>query len=230
MKSARIDNMSYRVKSLQDAEGEEATQERCRAILETIAPGKVKYWTLGRDYYIEMPRGEGAWWVYLRRWDHGCIAICIYPGNTMCQARTFFKRAVRQEFLDLIRNGWKIQPSLALNYRSGFLQTHGNKLSVGQYFDFWASGEISQIRRESNGFESFSQQLHAHRLINATDQRQINREFIESKRDFMNICPGFELVFAWRRAEANRLDRGPQFVEAVRDRTSEALRTWGQTL
>jgi hypothetical protein len=46
----------------------------------------------------------------------------------------------------------------------------------------------------------------------------------------MNVCPGFELVFAWRRAEANRLDRGQQFVEAVRDRANKALRTWGQTL
>jgi hypothetical protein len=46
----------------------------------------------------------------------------------------------------------------------------------------------------------------------------------------MNVCPGFELVFAWRRAEANRLDRDHQFVEVVRDRANEALRTWGQTL
>jgi hypothetical protein len=148
----------------------------------------------------------------------------------MSQAQTFFKRVVKPEFLGLVRKGWKIQPSLALNFRSGFLQTHGNKLSVEQYFDFWASEEIRQIRREGNGFEGFSRQLYAHRLINATDQRKIKREFIESKRDFMNVCPGFELVFAWRRAEANRLDRGQQFVEAVRDRANKALRTWGQTL
>jgi hypothetical protein len=217
-------------KRLGGARGEKQVQERCRVILETIAPGTVKYWPSGRDYYIELPRGGGAWWVYLRRWEGGCIAICIYPGNNMSQARAFFKRTVKQEFLDLVRNGWKIQPSLALNYRSGFLQTHGNKLSVEQYFDFWASEEIRQIRREGNGFEDFSQHLHAHRLINATDQRKIKREFIESKRDFMNVCPGFELIFAWRRAVANRLDRDKRLVEAVRDRANEALRTWGQTL
>jgi hypothetical protein len=222
--------MSDRAKQLGKAKGEKATQERCRAILETIAPGRVKYWISGDDYYVELPRGGGAWWVYLRRWDRGGIAICIYPGNTMCQARTFFKRAVKQEFLDLVRNGWKIQPSLALNFRSGFLQTYGNKLSIEQYFDFWASEEIRQIRREGNSFENFSQQLRGPRLINGTDQRKIKREFIETKKNFMNVCPGFEIVFAWRRAEANRLDRGQQFVEAVRDRTNEALRTWGQTL
>jgi len=42
--------------------------------------------------------------------------------------------------------------------------------------------------------------------------------------------PGFELVFAWRRAEANRLDREDQFVETVRAHANEALSTWGQIL
>jgi len=217
-------------KTLGNARGEEQVQERCRVILETIAPGRVKYWPSGGDYYIELPRGGGAWWVYLRRWEGGCIAICIYPGNNMSQAQTFFKTVVKDEFFDLARNGWKIQPCLTLNFMSRFLPLHGNKLSVGQYYDFWASEEIRQIRREDNGFEDLSEKLRVHRLINATDQRKIKEEFIESKRDFTNICPGFELIFAWRRAEANRLDRDLRLVEAVRDRANEALRTWGQTL
>jgi hypothetical protein len=46
----------------------------------------------------------------------------------------------------------------------------------------------------------------------------------------MNVCPGFELIFSWRRRKANRLDGHGRFVEAVRARANEALRTWGQTL
>jgi hypothetical protein len=221
---------SYKEKKLGDARGEDQVQERCRAILETIAPGRVKYWISGDDYHIELPRGGGALWVYLRLWEHGRIAICIYPGNTMSQAQTFFKRVVKPEFLDLVRKGWKIQPSLALNFMQHFLQTQGNKLSVEKYFDFWAAEEISQIRRDNDGFEELSQFLRAHRVIDAKDQHTIKKEFVGTKMPVMNVCAGFELVFAWRRAEANRLDRGQDFVEEVRARTNEALRTWGQTL
>ncbi|MBZ5563324.1 MAG: hypothetical protein LAP13_13000 [Acidobacteriia bacterium] len=224
MKGSESSGGSHRVKKLGDAKGDEATQERCKAILETIAPGRVKYWPSGRDYYIELPRGGGAWWVYLRRWSEGRIAIYIYPGNTVRQARKFFESTRKQEFLGLNRKGWKIRPYLCFGFIAWGRLAHGNKLSPEQYFDYWASEEIRQIRREDNGFEDLSQRLRARRLIDAKGQREIEEDFIKTKRDFMNVCPGFELIYAWRRAEANRLDRDQRFVDAVRARTDEALR------
>jgi len=106
----------------------------------------------------------------------------------------------------------------------------GNKLSPEEYFDYWPSEVIRQVRREDNGFEDLSQRLRAHGLIDARDQRNIKKDFIETKRDSVNVCPGFQLIFAWRRAAANRLDRDQRFVEAVRARANEALGTWGQTI
>jgi hypothetical protein len=217
-------------KRLRDAKSEEDVQERCKAILETISPGRVKYSVRNRCHYIELPPGGGAWWVYLGLWDDDSIAVCIYPGNTVSQARKFFERARKQEFFGLESKRWKIQPYLCFCYMAWGRPADGNKLSREQYFDYWASEEIRQVRRNDNGFEDFSQRLRAHGLINARDQRYIKQDFIETKRDFMNVCPGFELVFAWRRAEANRLDRDQRFVEAVRARANEALGTWGQTI
>jgi hypothetical protein len=163
-------------------------------------------------------------------WDDDSIGVRIYPGNNMSQARKFFERARKQEFFELESKGWEIQPNLCFGFRDWSRPAYGNKVSRQQYFDYWASEEIRQVRRENNGFEDFSQRLRAHQLINAKDQHNIKKDFIETKRDFMNVCPGFELIFAWRRAEANRLDRDKRLVAAVRDRANEALRTWGQTL
>jgi hypothetical protein len=230
MKGPESNDGSYSAKMLGNAKGEEATQERCRAILETIAPGRVRYSEGSGVYYILLPPGGAALWVYLALWDDDSIGVRIYPGNIMSQARKFFERARKQEFFELESKGWEIQPNLYFGYRDWSRLAYGNKLSGEQYFDYWASDEIRQVHRKDNGFEDFSQQLHAHRLINAKDQSNIKKDFIETKRDFMNVCPGFELIFSWRRAEANRLDRDHQFVEAVRDRANEALRTWGQTL
>lgn len=216
--------------NLADARGEEETQERCTAILKAVAPGRVKCPLNGRDCHIELPGGGGAWWVYLRPWYIRCIAICIYPGNNMSQARTFFKRVIKHEFLRLVDRGWEIQPALALNYVSRYLQTQGNKLSLEEYFDYWSSEEIRQVRRENNGFEDLRDRLATHGLIGAKDIQKIKEEFIGAKRDFINICPGFEVTYAWGRAKANRLDRDEQFVEVVRSRANEALGTWGQSL
>lgn len=217
-------------KKLGDAKGEEETQQRCRTILEAIAPGRVKSPPNRGDCHIVLPGSGGAWWVYLRPWYIKCIAICIYPGNNMSQAQAFFKKAIKREFLRLVDRGWEIQPSLALNYVSRYLPTEGNNLSLEQYFDYWASEDIRQIRRENNGFEDLSDRLATHGLIGAKDIRKIKKEFIGAKRDFINICPGFEVTYAWGRAKANRLDRDDQFLEAVRTQANEALGTWGQSL
>lgn len=231
MRDSEMGEGSNSREKLGDAKGEQETQERCKAILEIIAPGQVRYWLSGGDYYIELPRGGGALWVYLRRWRHGSIAVCVYPGNNMSQAQAFFKKAVKEDFLGLASKGWKIQPCLSLNYMSRFLPMQGNLLSSEEYFDYWWSEDIRQVRRENNSFEAFSQELRARRFIDANDQRAIKKEFINvKKRAFINICPGFELVYGWRRADANRLDREEQFVDAVRYRANEALGTWGQSL
>jgi len=230
MKGSKRDGWTQQGKNLGHAKGEEETQERCRAILETIAPGGVKYSVSGGVYYIELPPVGAAWWVYLALWDDDSIGIRIYPGNTVRQARKFYECAKRDEFFALESRGWQIQSYLCLCFIAWGRPARGTKLGLRQYFDYWASEEIRQVRRGDDGFEDLSQRLRAHGLIDARDQRYIRRDFIETRRDFMNVCPGFELVFSWRRGEAGRLDRNEQFIEAVRSRANEALGTWGQSL
>lgn len=231
MKGPESGGGGCREKKLGDARGAEEARGRCKAILDTIAPGRVKCGVRGGDYYIQLPPRGAAWWVYLGLWDEDSIAVRIYPGNTLGQAREFFERTRKQEFFGLERKGWEVRPYLWFCYiGTGVCLAKGNKLSPAEYFDYWASEEIRQVRRKDNGFEDLSRRLRAQRLIDARDQRNIRKGFIETKRDFMNVCPGFELVFAWPRAEANRLDRDQQFAAAVRTRANEALGTWGQSL
>jgi len=215
---------------LRDARDEEAVEGCCRTVLETISPGRVKRSARGGNYYIELPPGGSAWWVYLGLWDDDSIAVRIYPGNTLRQARKFFERASKQEFFGLESKGWQIHPYLCFCYMAWGRAAEGTKLSPEEYYDYWASGEIRQIRREDNGFEDLSRQLRAHRIINARDQRNIRSDFIQTKRGVINACPGFEVIFSWPRADADRLDRDGLLVGAVRARANEALRTWGQTL
>ena len=191
MKGSASDGGVHSEKRLGDAKGEEEVQERCRAILETIKPGRVE--RSRGYYYVRLSDGGAAQWVYLALWDDDSIGVRIYPGNTVRQARTFFDIVRKQEFFGLQGKGWGARPYLvALHIGTEVWWANGNRLRLEQYFDYWASEEIRQIRREDNGFEDLAERFRAHRLIDAKDQRNLHKVSIETKRDFLNVCPGFE--------------------------------------
>jgi hypothetical protein len=207
---------------------EECVTTRCGAILKTLAPSTVK---LHGDYYVELPPGGPAWWVYLGNWDDNCIAVRTYPGDTMNQARKFFERVRRREFLELEGRGWEVTPRLHFSYmQSEICNAEGTKLNLQEYLDYWASEEIVQARRDSNGFQNLFHQLLGQRLVDENDLSSLNENFTRTKRDHINVCPGFEVTFSWKRGDANRLDRKGCLCDEVRIKANEALETWGQTL
>ncbi len=110
MKRSESDGGIHGEKKLGHAKGEEEVQERCRAILETIKTGCVE--RSRGYYYVRLPDGGAAQWVYLALWDDDSIGVRIYPGNTVRQARTFFDIVTKQEFFGLQGKGWEVRPYL----------------------------------------------------------------------------------------------------------------------
>jgi hypothetical protein len=159
------------------------------------------------------------------------ITTDVYPGNLMSQAREFFRRVSKREFFELEETGWRIRPYLYFGYRGvEVCRASGNKLSLQEYFDYWAGEEIQQVRRDLNGFEELFRRLLAQSLLSEEGVLCLHKGFTQTRRDHINVCPGFEVSFPWRRSDANKLDREGRFVEAVRTKVNEALATWGQSL
>jgi hypothetical protein len=179
------------------------------------------YFYPDRDY---IESGENGDW---------SVAVNIYPGDTISQARRFFGDVRVKEFFELEQKGWIIKPNLhfaAINKHLCWAKN--GRLRARDYFEYWSGeGEIGQIQRDSTNFQSYFQQLQDDGLISPEDLVELDRHFTNTNRQSINVCPGFRVSFSWTKAEAERIDaqRG-RFADVVRSQMLEALATWGQYL
>ena len=215
-------------------------EKRCVAILESIAPGKVKR-RQGGDYFIELAAGPAsdAYFYpdrdYLDTGENGewNVAVNIYPGDTIKQARRFFENVRVDEFLVLEEKGWIIEPNLHFAFMAKHLcWAKGTTVSNRDYFEYWhGEGEIGQIQRDPAGFKALFQQLQEDGMISPSDTAQLEKHFTNTARQSINICPGFRVSFSWSKSEAERIDvQRDRFSGIARSRILEALVTWGQNL
>jgi len=207
---------------------------RCYAVMQKIAGsssvvhhrGYADYFPLedgpnagARQIYLRPPSEEGA-----TDWE---ILLEIWPADTVDQARKFYTTVKRDEFLLLGDKGWKLAPNM--HYSFAGTHRHHSKATIGveQYLDLWRDTQgYGRVRRE-NWEDVFA----AHRregLISENDVEELNRQFTNTARQTMDVCPGFSVSFRWPKASAEGLDQGDHFVRDVEERVREALATWGQ--
>jgi hypothetical protein len=209
-------------------------KERCQAILEDIAPGRVRPY---RNLFTVIALDSGA----MRRiglapktdakgaWD---IQLVMYPGDTIEQARDFFTHVRSDAFLSLQKRGWKINPNLHFSFMSRHLHWANTSLPLKQYVEFWQSGTrpIQQTKRDVTDFRQLFNELMEARLITAQDVQKLETHFSDTDRQTINVCPGIGLAFQWSREEACALDFKSHFCSVVEGKIHEALATWGQPL
>jgi hypothetical protein len=215
-------------------------RKRCIAILESIAPGRLRR-RQGGNPHIALTNGPAtdAYFYpdrdYSETGEHGewNVAVNIYPGDTITQARKFFANVRRDEFLALEEKGWTIVPNLHFAFITTQLyRATGTKVSPRDYFEYWSGdGEIGQIHRDKTDFQSYFQQLQDDGQISQADFTELERIFTNTTKQTINACPGFRVSFSWSKTKAEQADaQRDRFAEVVRSRMLEALATWGQAL
>lgn len=205
---------------------EDLIAKRCSSILEELAPGNVRYHKGFADY-ISMESGA-ARRVFLYP-GKGAILLGFWPGDTVAQSREFFAAVKTDSFLQLAQSGWIIEPNLHFAYRADNLVRTRSKLSLQEYCEFWKHNQdkIRQFKR--NEFEKLFQELRNEGLISDENMSELTKQFLESKRDRVNVCPGFELTFKWLMNSAERIDAMGNFSHEVKVKMQEAMHSWGQT-
>lgn len=202
-------------------------KRRCISVMEKIAPGKVKYHR-GWKGFIEIEGPVRTIDLYPEVFENGewRIVLAMYPGATMTQAREFLNKLRKKEFLGLQEKGWKIAPDLHLSFRAANIATRTKK-SLEEYILYWQTEKrlISQVQR--NNFITLFQKLKDENLISEEDIPKLEEQFINSKRQTLNICPGLALYYSWSKPKAIELDSQDRFEEEVRFRIQEAIVTWG---
>jgi len=185
---------------------------------------------------LDLGAGESARFALLVYNKEGhTLALCLYPGDTIGQARTFYAPPHVENTLHLRDLGWELDPNLHL----AFMQRNyvWTKVDVGidEYLSFWLErmpqhGQTSAGDEAKLGFKTAFEDLIRHQLASESDRPAFVKEFMSTARREMNICPGVEVTYSWPLGEAEKLDNQGFFAEKVCDRLREALAAWGQTL
>lgn len=164
-----------------------------------------------------------------------CIVLGLFPGDTMNQARAFFRedKVDRDKFLALgdeqWTGDWQVEQNLHFQFmRSHEHHVHEMKLNLAEYFDLWHSGKLSihQAKRGKDGFKKTYDLLLGHGLITEKDVHTLEKKF--ANRQTMNICPGFAVKTWWDLDEAASLDDEGKFASEVLTWANKALRTWNE--
>lgn len=210
-------------------------ERRCRSILEQISSSERVDRHRKGHYFIGIDSGPArAVLLYPKMRERGdwSIRLAIHPGVTVSQAREFFDRVDRNAFLSLRDRKWLIEPNLLFAYMATILHWGTTDVGVEEYFDRWSreSDGIGQYRRDGDGFEGLFTRLHREKMISDGDLPELRRHFSETKQDRINVCPGFNMYFDWKKDEAIRLDQEGKFAEVVKERIADGLQTWGGTL
>jgi hypothetical protein len=163
------------------------------------------------------------------------LALCLYPGDTIGQARKFYEPRHIEDMLNLRERGWSIRPNLHLAFmQRNYVWTQVDA-EIEEYLSFWLQrmpqhGQTSAGDESKLGLLTAFNDLVRHRLASECDRPEFIKEFMETARREMNICPGLQVTYQWSLKEADNLDSRGLFAEQVQTRLREALAAWGQTL
>jgi len=209
-------------------------QRRSRMLLEEIASDQVGHHK-GLEHCIKLDSGPVRE-IYLRpeeRRSTWNIQLKMYPGDTISQARELYDQLDVTQIRKLVDNGWSCQPNMHFTFMGTGLVWSQPDLSTQQYIEFWRTRQrsIQQEKRDlDGGFHGLFSSLREQHLITQSDLGELEENFQNTERGFINICPGLELTFGWNKELACELDDRGKFGEALENKIKEALRTWQQVM
>ena len=161
-----------------------------------------------------------SWWITLGFW----------PGDTMEQAKEFWRKVDAERLLELQNKGWFLKLNLHFSYRSN-LYPANTSLSLDEYVEFWKSGEmeITTLRPDDSGsYRHNWDRLVAKRLISSDDVEPLEAVSTGTNRQWISMPPGLSISYTWLAKEAAQLDRDGTFVHEVKERIREVTETWGE--
>jgi hypothetical protein len=201
--------------------------KRCVSIMERISMGKVDYhrgWKHFIAYNSEAIK-EIALSVSFSK-DEWVVQLELMPGDTMNQARNFYKRLQEPEIEKLLKIGWHIRPNMHFAFRSSNLVWTDVTVEIQPYIDYWSKNIASLGQVSRNDFIDYCKNLEQAGMISSENWDDIKLKIINTNMQKINICPGVHFSYTWGHKEAVNLDKGDTFVNIVKQKINEAKSIW----
>lgn len=230
---AKKPNLSpYRTFRLCD--GAEALKKRIQSLVEELAAatGLEAVNRAGHSYLVR-PRkiAQEAHLAVNERGD-GTLGITqsLWPADTVGQARRFYEEVDVERFFALEGCGWRVKPHLHFAFMGTQLVWPNTRLSLREYFEYFHS------EREKYGMRSIDADrklpemdgwVHGG-LMAPEDVKEVLKKFLETRRNHINVIPGFGVLRTWSLDELIALEEGGDLVGRLVKAYDEVLATWGE--
>jgi hypothetical protein len=206
-------------------------RKRCEDILRELAPGRVERHKNWRSY-INVSEMNAARMVALHPVeadDTWAIELSIHPGDTVTQARPFYRQVDANALLGL-QGEWACRPNLHFSFiQKNLVWTHRD-IPLGEYIAYWQENPRWIGQAKEKNFGTLLNEFQDSGLMTQADVEAFREHFLETNRTTANVCPGVSLRMRWSKEEAETLDETPgRFGQAISENVRQAVSTWGES-
>jgi hypothetical protein len=204
-------------------------RDRIQRRLDAVIGNAVQSVTYRNSGWIELDgAGKTAMAQLVLSDDESTIDLRIYPGDTLSQARQFYRDpAGVHAVLALRSQGWQISPNYHWGFMASGLAWMQTPCSTDEYCDYWVgridtAGQVGRVQ-----WDAFWAELVANSILEPGARQQFDASFTNTGRQNAQPRPGISCVYSWTLAEAVALDARKDFVKGVRDNVNEILSALG---
>jgi len=202
---------------------------RCQQLMQDIAKDRLAY-LRGYEHYLEAPELKGLKNVIVQAEATGGgwhIVLGLYPGDTVTQARHFYD-GLNPSALASLCDEWTCATNLHFAFMQQNLVWATPQVPIAEYVDFWLEHRHQWLRQvKQPDFGELLDILQQAGQIDERDIEQFKKEFFDTRRSTVNVCPGLKLQYRWPAKEAMRLDEAGLLAKKIDRRVWQAARVWG---
>jgi hypothetical protein len=156
----------------------------------------------------------------------------LWPADTVGQARWFYEQMDSSAFQHLKQAGWEITPNLHFSFGGTQLVHHHSDVSPVVYFKLWGEHHIhlGQYSTEPRVFNQLMGDLTKNKLIGEEQVKLLEDKFLHTRRQHINVIPGFALIKALDSKRVLALDKDNELEDIILQGFETVLNSWGETL
>jgi hypothetical protein len=160
------------------------------------------------------------------------LRITVWPGDTVSQARRFYDAVDIKSFLSLEDQSWSVEPNFHFSFMATQLVWASTHLTAREYLNRFVGRPDSYGQRltEEPALTPLLEEWRRDGLIDPAHEDEIRALFINTRRDHINVIPGFRVFRDWGMEEVIKWEQDNTLLESLIESVIEPLSTWGEDL
>jgi len=203
--------------SLEECRGNELAYNKYLSVL--LQQLDIGQFSEKKDLFIYIDNKEVKKWVerfYLNMSeDLQYIYLNFYPGDTTSQAYNLYKKLQFNHLKNIVMEGWEVTPILHFAYIGTQLVFADTDIDWEDYVKYWIKNADKIRQYKEHEFEDLYQKLLDANLISKSDKLKLIEKFTDTKREHINLSPGFKLSYRLSVKQAMDLEKEDRLLSYV---------------